>query len=104
MIEKWQQEVPGVGIKYQVNVDMLKGLATFTFDDDNGSYVWHYFPETHLSLDPKTRFDELFAFKDTWTIGDLDPYIETISNSSEFLIRYATVQLVDNVKMFSKKQ
>lgn len=34
-----------------------------------------YFPVEALSEDVKTRFEELFAVKDSWTLEEITPYI-----------------------------
>lgn len=40
----------------------------------NDSYL--YFPIDELSSDPKTRFNEIFKYRQKWLIEELEPYIE----------------------------
>ncbi len=77
-MEQWSFRVPeGVSI----HPSMLHGIAvcrqsTTPSDStasDNNKLV--YFPEEPLSINPKERFLEMFAFQPKWTLVQLEPYL-----------------------------
>lgn len=45
-------------------------------DASNEPAVIRYFPVEQLSEDVKTRFEQLFSAKDSWTLDEITPYVE----------------------------
>ncbi|RHY66575.1 hypothetical protein DYB37_005652 [Aphanomyces astaci] len=77
-MEQWGFRVPdGVPI----DLSLLRGIAILR--GDASSVV--YFPQSRLSIDPKTRFHEMFAFQPKWTLAQLEPYLEYVCCPSQLV-------------------
>lgn len=107
----WQSELPGVGLLYQVNRDMLLGVAVSL--DKNEVRLWKYLPSEKLPTDPPSCFDVLFATKDRWLLHELEPYLIHItdatgcSSQAELLLRFTKLVTEDrdviSLKLYHKK-
>jgi len=104
LLEEWQARVPGVGEDYQVRVEeFLKGIAIRNAKDE-----WQYFPAEKLAKSPEERLTQLFAVRETWTKGELAPYLEPLTKKvDQVLIKYARTisHQVDgeNITIYAKK-
>ncbi|RHY30403.1 hypothetical protein DYB32_004353 [Aphanomyces invadans] len=78
-MEQWGFRVPeGVAI----DPSLLLGIAILrTGAPPSGVDTLVYFPESALSIDPKTRFQEMFAFQPKWTLAQLEPYLQYVPHA-----------------------
>jgi hypothetical protein len=77
--------------------------ATQNFDDQMDFLL--YFPERSLPLDTKRRFEKMFAFREEWTLEELEPYIKCLVSKqkidgsltqAELLLKYTRVITKDD--------
>lgn len=73
-MDKWQLRVPD-GVT--VTLDMLRGVVLTKVGKPGSSRIV-FFPEDALPMDPKARFEQLFAVQDKWTIAQLEPFIKCV--------------------------
>ncbi|CAK4092921.1 unnamed protein product [Aphanomyces euteiches] len=99
-MEKWGFRVPdGVSI----DASMLRGLAILRQD------TLVYFPEDRLSIDAKTRFQEIFSFQPKWTLAQLEPYLTQLISGkmtqASLLLKYTRASRVLNSteRLYSKR-
>ena len=106
LFAQWQSELPGVGTLYQVQTDMLFGVAVCT--DNGDARVWQYLPSEKLPNDPLVCFHALFAVKERWLLRELEPYLDHMLDSSpttsqaELLLRY-TKSVTDDREVLAMK-
>jgi len=102
-LSEWNRLMPGVGILYEPKIELLKGVALIASNVDpetlekskkameysvtgkGESSLVHlkYFPRESLPLDAYERFKALFKEQSTWTLNDLEPYLETLVSFGE---------------------
>eukprot|EP01034_Spumella_vulgaris_P021397 gene21397-27427_t len=76
--EEWSLTTPGVtcsGPGMAEHEHLLRGLALREPIAGNNSFAYKYFSIADLSLDPKTRFSQLFAVKPRFRLDELEPYL-----------------------------
>jgi len=82
----------------KMDMDYLKGKY-ITRSDEFGDEILVPFNESQLSVNPKTRFLELFAFKDTWLKEELELYLKTLLEAGENFDKL----LLKNTRAFTEK-
>jgi hypothetical protein len=110
----WQSKIPGVGIHYQVQREMLNGLAVkLVSESENKS--WKFLPVEKMPLEPTECFEILFKTKEFWCIHELEPYLEHMADAASdsnqspgtLLLRFTKTVQDDrhgiSVKMYAKK-
>lgn len=118
--EEWCRQMPFSSVegKYP-SAELLKGIAlqevqgsttatktsTSDVDDDDHedptAIILSYFPERNLPLDIEQRLSKIFAFREEWTLQDLEPYIQRFvtegsRTQAELLLRYTRVITKDD--------
>lgn len=74
-MDKWQLRVPE---QVAINADLLRGVAIVKLQKNKPARLV-YFPEDDLPLDPKQRFEQLFQVQEKWTVKQLEPYVQYVS-------------------------
>ncbi|OQR91949.1 translation initiation factor eIF-2B subunit epsilon [Achlya hypogyna] len=97
-MEQWGFRVPmGVAI----DPSLLLGIAIRRANDK-----LVYFPESQLSIEPKQRFAEMFAFQPKWLLAQLAPSLLTEGmTQASLLLKYTRASRVANSpdKLYSKR-
>jgi hypothetical protein len=90
----WQAAMPGVGDRYQVKKDWLRGIAV-VLENEEGDALFKYLPVERCPTDPAECFDVLFAAKETWSLEELEPYLSRLGSSPADLLLRFTTQVVE---------
>lgn len=102
LLREWQARVPGVGDAYTVSTALLEGIALLHSDT-----TWKYFPVAQMSSNTvEERLDQCFKFQETWTRGQLQVYLQSLTDDMDVaIVGYAVPVEQDGVvKHFIKKQ
>ena len=115
LFAQWQSELPGVGKLYQVQPQMLLGVAVVKEDEEErddqqqpggGGRFWRYLPADSLSEDPKTCFDQLFDVKERWLLHEMEPYLEQRltedATAAELLLRFTQIEIEERDGLTTK--
>jgi len=114
LFAQWQSELPGVGKLYQVQSQMLLGVAVVKEEDagqddhqqPGGKRFWRYLPADSLSEDPKTCFDQLFDVKERWLLHEMEPYLEQRltedATAAELLLRFTQIEIEERDGLTTK--
>ncbi|GKY98390.1 hypothetical protein MPSEU_000796500 [Mayamaea pseudoterrestris] len=83
-VDRWQAELPGVGLEYQVSTLMLGGIAIEvpTLNGDREASYWQYFPADALPRDPSCGFASIFSIKSKWQFDEIQPYLDKWSDGA----------------------
>ncbi|KDO27994.1 hypothetical protein SPRG_07272 [Saprolegnia parasitica CBS 223.65] len=99
-MEQWGFRVPmGVAI----DAALLVGLAI-----RRGEKL-AYFPADQLSVEPKQRFQEMFAFQPKWLLSQMEPYLAPLvtknMTQASLLLKYTRASRVPNSteRLYSKR-
>jgi len=65
------------------NKEILYGHLIAIYQKTAKENVWFIFEETALSLDPKTRFKQLFERKDEWKKEEIKHYLASLTKSGQ---------------------
>ena len=88
-------------------VCMYISLGMAFADDSSEPAVMRYFPVEQLSEDVKTRFEELFNAKRSWTLGEITPYVEPLCigklTVATLVMKNARAFTKDGVKYYTSK-
>ena len=110
---RWQTDLPGVGDTYEVSTDMLRGLAIPQEENETGERFWMYLPadqiielgnpkDATISVNDETlkertarAFEYLFESRDKWTLDELQPYLDVITDTTaisqaDLLLQYTS--------------
>jgi hypothetical protein len=110
----WQSKIPGVGNLYQVQAEMLHGLAVQLCSDSEKS--WKFLPVDKMPLEASKCFEIMFKTKEFWHMDELEPYLEHMADATtsdgpqspgNLLLRFTKIVQDDrhgiSVKMYAKK-
>nr|CAG4650321.1 EOG090X09TV [Sida crystallina] len=98
----WQQSMPpGV----QVSEEHLRGIALV--DNESTPSLVRYLPEFDLPEDINDRLEILFRTRTKWTLSDISPYIQPLTegqlNVNALLTKYTRSSTIQGVKYYSSK-
>jgi hypothetical protein len=114
--EEWCRQMPFSTMEGKdPSIELLKGIAlkevkgstvspstseSSTVNDDDheemATIVLSYFPERSLPLDTEQRLRKIFAFREEWTLKDLEPYLQRLVSEgtrtqADLLLKYTRV-------------
>jgi hypothetical protein len=81
----------------EVSLDILGGLVV---EEGRGTVTGtiRLFPIPRLSIDPESRFVQLFGIKSRWSESELRPFLEDLEGAPKLLLKFTRSLMEEGVR------